>query len=155
MRKKVIWIVALLTIAGAIGYLALGGIGENLVYYWSPTELMAAGDKAYGATVRLGGQVTPGSVQWNAKQKDLRFSVTDGKTQVKVHAKAVPPQMFRDGIGIVIEGHYQRGGIFEGTRLLVKHSNEYKAPKAGKHRDVEAMMKTVVDSPGRTTSAPR
>jgi len=122
---------ALAAVVGAFGYLLYGGIGENLVYFLSPKELLAKGTAAYDVPVRLGGQVVPGSVQWNAERLELRFRVTDGAEQVSVRSKGAPPQMFRDGIGVVVEGRYRRGGEFESHNLMVKHSNEYRAPKPG------------------------
>ena len=48
-----------------------------------------------------------------------------------MHSKGAPPQMFRDGMGVVVEGKYARDGVFESSSLMVKHSNEYRAPKDG------------------------
>jgi cytochrome c-type biogenesis protein CcmE len=121
----------LIAVLGAFGYLIYGGIGENLVYFLSPKELLAKGTAAYDVPVRLGGQVVPGSVEWNADRVELRFRVTDGVAQVSVRSTGAPPQMFRDGIGVVVEGRYRRGGQFESHNLMVKHSNEYRAPKPG------------------------
>jgi cytochrome c-type biogenesis protein CcmE len=50
---------------------------------------------------------------------------------VAVHSKGAPPQMFRDGMGVVVEGRYHRDGVFQSTNLMVKHSNEYRAPEHG------------------------
>jgi cytochrome c-type biogenesis protein CcmE len=121
----------LAAVVGAFAYLLYGGIGENLVYFLSPKELLAKGTAVYDVPVRLGGQVVPGSVQWNADRLELRFRVTDGAEQVSVRSTGAPPQMFRDGIGVVVEGRYRRGGEFESHNLMVKHSNEYRAPKPG------------------------
>jgi cytochrome c-type biogenesis protein CcmE len=123
--------VALAAIVGTFAYLVYGGIGENLVYFLTPEELVARGERAYDVPVRLGGQVVPGSVQWNAEAVDLRFAITDGAKTIPVHSSGAPPQMFRDGIGVVVEGRYHRGGAFESTSVMVKHSNEYRAPKHG------------------------
>ena len=73
-------------ILGAFAYLVYGGIGENLVYFLTPEELVARGDRAYDVPVRLGGQVVPGSVVWNAEQVDLRFNISDGVKTVPVHS---------------------------------------------------------------------
>ena len=123
--------VAALAILGTFGFLIYGGIGENLVYFLTPQELFARGDKAYDVPLRLGGQVVPGSVEWNADKVDLRFKISDGVQTVAVHSSGAPPQMFRDGIGVVVEGRYNRAGVFESTSVMVKHSNEYRAPKHG------------------------
>jgi cytochrome c-type biogenesis protein CcmE len=129
--SRAIAVGALSAVLGAFGYLIYGGIGDNLVYFWSPQELLAKGADAYDKPVRLGGQVVAGSVNWDADRLELRFRVTDGKKEVSVRSKGAPPQMFRDGIGVVVEGRYRRAGEFESHNLMVKHSNEYRAPKPG------------------------
>jgi cytochrome c-type biogenesis protein CcmE len=139
-------VVGLVAILGAFGLLLWGGIGENLVYFLTPQELLARGDRMYDAPVRLGGQVVPGSVQWNADALDLRFRLTDGTKEVSVQSRGAPPQMFRDGIGVVVEGRFRRAGVFESTSLMVKHSNEYRAPAAG-HKP-EEMYKSLIREPG-------
>jgi cytochrome c-type biogenesis protein CcmE len=141
-RRKLITIVALAIAIGVLGFLAFGGIGENLVYYWSPTELIEAGDGAYGASVRLGGLVAAGSVS-RAAGSELVFAVTDGTSTVPVRSNAVPPAMFREGIGVVVEGSYDASGVFTTQRLMVKHDNEYRAPGEGDDRDLEELDKTM------------
>jgi cytochrome c-type biogenesis protein CcmE len=131
-----------LVVAGAaLAFVAFGNIGENLVYYWDPTQLVEAGDKSIGATIRLGGVVKDGTVDWNPDASELEFIVSDGAEEVAVHCSGAPPQMFREGIGVVVEGTMTKAGIFESSRLMVKHSNEYKAPEEG--ADVEDLYKTV------------
>ena len=129
--RRVGMVVAAAAILGTFAYLVYGGIGENLVYFLTPEELMERGDRAYDVPVRLGGQVVPGSVIWNAQAVDLSFRLSDGVKTVPVHSTGAPPQMFRDGIGVVVEGRYHRRGVFESTSVMVKHSNEYRAPKPG------------------------
>lgn len=142
-RRKAILALAVAAIAAIMIYLAVGGIGENLVYYWSPSELVSAGDKAYGATVRLGGLVAPGSVSRGADGLELEFAVTDGEALVPVHARAVPPAMFREGIGVVVEGSLEKDGIFETKRLMVKHDNQYQPPGEGDDRSLEELVQTM------------
>ena len=126
----------------ALGYLLFSGIDDNIVYFLTPSELLAKGTESHGRPVRLGGLVSANSVQWNADARDLRFKVTDGQKEVLVHSTGAPPQMFRDGIGVVLEGRYGSNGVFESTTVMVKHSNEYKPPKAG-HRP-EEVYKTLM-----------
>lgn len=140
-------ITAIVVLVAAFGYLMWGGVEENIVYFLTPVELVAKGDKVVDRPVRLGGQVVPGSVQWNADNLDLRFRVTDGTKEIVVHSTGAPPQMFRAGIGVVVEGKYARNGVFESKSLMVKHSNEYRAPTAGqKHPD--RLDKTLIRSSG-------
>ena len=127
--------------AAAFAVITAGGIGENLVYYWGPTELHAAGDKAVGATIRLGGQVAAGTVAYQ-EGSTLTFDVTDGRSAVKVRSQGVPPQMFREGIGVVVEGTMTPTGRFESQRLMVSHGNEYRAPGEGEKPDTRKLMET-------------
>jgi len=145
-RRLAAKIVAATIIVGAFAYLMYGGIGGNLVYFLTPGELLAKGGSAIDVPVRLGGQIVPGSVTWNAERLDLRFRVTDGSKEVAVHETGAPPQMFRPGIGVVVEGRYARDGTFEATNLMVRHSNEYRAPAPG-HSPKE-VYKSLIKEPG-------
>ena len=130
MKKK--WIIAgAAAIVAVFGWLLFGGLQKNVVFFLTPQELMAKGAESVGKPVRLGGLVKPGSVQWNAETLDLRFTVTDGTKEVLVHSTGAPPQMFRDGMGVIVEGRVGSAGVFEATGLMVKHSEEYRAPKPG------------------------
>ncbi len=133
-------------VAAAVVALAVGGIGENLVYYWGPSEVRAAGPEAVGATIRLGGKVADRSVT-RGRGSQLDFDVTDGRHAVHVRSTGVPPQMFREGIGVVVEGTMTAAGHFQARRLLVSHSNEYRAPQDGAQVDTRALMKTTADEP--------
>jgi cytochrome c-type biogenesis protein CcmE len=92
--------------------------------------------------VRLGGQVKPGSVKWNDTTLALHFTITDGTSDIAVDSKGAPPQMFRDGMGVVVEGRYRADGVFSCTSLMVKHSNEYRPPKPGEKP--QDMQKTLI-----------
>jgi cytochrome c-type biogenesis protein CcmE len=133
---------ALVVAGGAFAFIALGGLSENLVYYWGPTELRQAGDKAIGATIRLGGQVVEGSVDYDPGATSLAFEVTDKKEKVAVKSHGVPPQMFREKIGVIVEGTLTREGHFESSRLMVSHGNEYRAPKGDEKVDAKKLMET-------------
>jgi cytochrome c-type biogenesis protein CcmE len=141
-RRTKWFALAALGVAG-LAFLAvtLGGIGQNLVYYWGPAELRAAGGRAVGATIRLGGQVAVGSVKFGDGPSALEFDVTDGKALVHVRSAGVPPQLFRDRIGVVVEGTMTRDGTFAGHRLMVSHDNKYRAP-ADRDVDIKALMRS-------------
>ena len=126
------WVIAgAVVIIAAFGWLLFGGLEKNVVFFLTPQELLAKGTEGVGVPVRLGGQVKPGSVKWDPHNLDLRFTVTDGAKEVPVRSTGAPPQMFRDGMGVIVEGRVGRAGTFEATGLMVKHSNEYRAPKPG------------------------
>ncbi|HZX97753.1 MAG TPA: cytochrome c maturation protein CcmE [Myxococcales bacterium] len=142
-RRRTRWFAAaaLAAAGSAVLAIAVSGIGNNLVYYWGPKELRAAGSKAMGATIRLGGQVATGSVKPSDGLSSLEFDVTDGSALVHVVSRGVPPQLFRDRIGVVVEGTLTTAGIFESRRLMVSHDNSYRAP-ADKDVDIRALMQS-------------
>jgi len=137
---------ALLVAAIAFIVIAAGGINKNLVYYWTPSDLFANGDKAYGATIRLGGMVAPGSIRNHAGVSGVEFDVKDAGRIVHVKSNGVPPQMFRENVGVVVEGTMTRGGYFQCNRLMVSHNNQYRPPKGG-----HAMTKEELQRLMRTT----
>ena len=145
-RKTRLFMVAAFAVAAvAFIVIAWGGINKNLVYYWTPTDLHAAGDKAYGATIRLGGMVSAGSIKNRTGASGLEFDVHDAAGMVHVKSMGVPPQMFRENIGVVVEGTMTKGGYFQCNRLMVSHNNEYKAPKGGHpidKKELEKLMRT-------------
>src|SRR5260370_16080759 len=101
-KTRLFMIGAFLVAAVAFVVISAGGINKNLVYYWTPTDLHAAGDKAYGATIRLGGMVTVGSIKNRSGVSGLEFDVHDAGGIVHVKSMGVPPQMFRENIGVVV-----------------------------------------------------
>jgi cytochrome c-type biogenesis protein CcmE len=141
-RTRWFAVAALAVAAAAFAVITVGGIGENLVYYWGPTELHRAGDKAIGASIRLGGQVVKDSIKVGDGASSLEFDVADATSAVHVRSSGVPPQMFREGIGVVVEGTMTRAGHFESRRLMVSHGNEYRAPGDPAKADVKQLMRS-------------
>lgn len=122
-------LLGVVVVAAVIGYLALSSVGNALVYYWTPTELLDRGNAAIGETVRLGGLVEVGSIAGEAP--NLRFVLTDGTNEIIVHASSAPTSSFREGIGAVVEGTLGADGVFEASQVIVKHDENYVAPSEG------------------------
>ena len=145
-RKTRLFMLGAFVVAGiAFAVIAASGINSNLVYYWTPSDLVANGSKAYGATIRLGGMVAPNSIH-KLGGSSVEFIVHDGKARVPVKTSTVPPQMFRENIGVVVEGTMVRGagnGYFQSTRLMVSHNNEYKTPDAAHPVDEKQLRKMI------------
>ena len=144
-RTRLFMLGAFIVAVVAFAVIAASGINQNLIYYWTPADLHKAGDKAYGATIRLGGMVAPGSIKTQTGSSAVEFDVKDASDVVHVKSSGAPPQMFRENIGVVVEGTMVRPGYFKSDRLMVSHNNEYKAPKAGHpvdKKELEQMMKS-------------
>jgi len=148
MRRKtrLFMVAAFAVAAAAFAVIAASGINRNLVYYWTPTDLLASGQKAYGADIRLGGMVAKGSIR-KLGGSAVEFDVKDATHVVHVKSSSVPPQMFRENIGVVVEGTMVGGGYFESSRLMVSHNNQYKANEKTMHptdkKALEQMMKSI------------
>ena len=127
-RPRIATVVGLALVVTA--FLALVGISltSALVYYVTPTELVAAPPSG---SVRLYGIVEPGSVSWDAATKTLSFTLTDGTTNVTVSSRALPTALFRDGIGVVLSGRLSGPTAFAADEILVKHSEVYEPLKPG------------------------
>lgn len=140
MNKRVTLAIGVLVVVLIFGYFAFGGLGRSLVYFWTPTELLAEGDAAYGTSVRLGGMVVPGSVSWDPATRELKFKLADDGGMIDVYNAGIPPQMFleaadrKEPIGAVVEGTLGREGVFRATNLMVRHSEEYRAPQHGEDK---------------------
>ena len=132
MKKNKLWMLAgLIAIAGAMFALAAGGLSDNMVFFLTPTELQARTPDVYGSQIRLGGQVKPSSVDWNADTGELRFVIMEEGVEIAVESTGAPPAMFGDGMGVVVEGVYHDDDVFRSTNVMVKHSNEYAPPHDG------------------------
>lgn len=118
-------VIGVAVIVGTLGYLVEAGIGANLVYFVTPTELFARQDPATGQPLRLSGTVEPGSVDWDADDLRLTFRLSDDAHAIPVESTGAPPHMFQDGIQVIVEGHLDAKGVFQANNLMVKHSNEY------------------------------
>ena len=122
-------LVLVAVVLAVVAYLAFSNIGSALVYYVTPSELLARGSTAIGETVRLGGQVKAGSI--SGDPTDLTFVLTDPDAEITVHSIAAPTRSFREGSGAVVEGRLGPAGVFEATRVIVKHDENYQAPEPG------------------------
>ncbi len=129
MKPK--YIIGLVVVAGALIYLIFGGLGQNLVYFITPSEYFQQADRYQNRQVRLGGLVKEGSLNYNPQTLELRFMVTDGVKDIPIMSSgSTPPALFGENRGVVVEGKFQ-GEAFVSQNLLVKHSETYQAPKEG------------------------
>ncbi|MGI8537352.1 MAG: cytochrome c maturation protein CcmE [Mycobacteriales bacterium] len=128
--RRVPWRLLLLAVItlGAVGLLAGAGLQGNVVYYKTTSELVA--DPAlHGQRLRLGGLVLPSSVQFDGA--GVSFVLSDGVQDVPVVNTGQPRGVFQEGQGALVEGVWDADGVFRSDLLLVKHSNEYRAPESG------------------------
>lgn len=115
-------------VAGATALL-LNAFSENLVYFYTPTEV-AQGTAPPERKFRVGGLVEDGSVEHADESLKVRFAVTDRAHAVPVVYEGVLPDLFREGQGIVADGRLNAAGVFVADRVLAKHDENYMPPEA-------------------------
>jgi cytochrome c-type biogenesis protein CcmE len=103
--------------------LILTGLRDQIVFFRSPTEVMAGMVKP-GEAFRLGGLVEKGSVQREPNQW-VRFRVTDGPNTIAVTYQGLLPDLFREGQGVVAEGRLDAAGGFTASTVLARHDENY------------------------------
>lgn len=132
MRRYRLLALALLGVAAVLlGVLFVGNINGNLVYFLTPQEALAQrADYDDGRRFQIGGLVAEDSVE--SGDDGLRFLVVSGTgpgaAAVPVSYEGSPAQLFRPGIGVVLEGSWN-GDTFDADTMIVKHDEEYRAPK--------------------------
>lgn len=131
-RTRLRLALVIVVVLAGVGVLAVSGLGESLVFYRSPTEL-ATDPALVGQRVRVGGEVAPGSVREDPD--GVSFTLSDGTTDLPVVYRGTVPGVFQAGEGALVEGVLGADGVFRGERLMVKHSEDYRAPdRAGAGR---------------------
>lgn len=118
-----------------IGILCLGvGVGivlsvfkENLVFFYSPSEIQA--EKVGQKLIRVGGLVKKGSIVQEEKGLVTRFVITDMQKDLSIRYKGVLPALFREEQGMVAKGRLQSDGVFAAEELLAKHDENYMPPE--------------------------
>lgn len=122
-KRKRLYIVGLaLLCMGAAAALVLTAFEDNIVFFYSPSDLTEK-SVAVGRTVRIGGLVAENSVEKN--DATVTFTVTDLNQSVRVAYTGILPDLFREGQGVVAEGKIGADGLFTATEVLAKHDENY------------------------------
>ncbi len=145
-NKKIAVLISILLIAGSLGYLAFGNFGENIVYFVTPSEVKAFSPESFTKKVRVGGMVVKGTVKTQAEPVGLTFELTDGTSTIPVRFQGIPPDLFKEGQGAVVEGQWIDGRTFHSTMIMAKHSEDYmpmEMKRAGVELPKKDFMKTL------------
>jgi cytochrome c-type biogenesis protein CcmE len=126
-HKRIAAIVIGVVALGSVTALVLMAFQENLVFFFTPTEV-AANKAPQGRTFRIGGMVEKGSVK--REGVDVRFVVTDTAKTLPVVYKGPLPDLFREGKGVVAQGQLGADGVFRASEVLAKHDENYMPPEA-------------------------
>ena len=140
MKRSRRFIIGGLIILAALSYLMYGSMQEALVYFKTPSELKANEGASKGKSLRIGGMVLAGSLEKNLKELTYRFHISDGVESIQVFFRGVPPDLFSEGKGAVVEGRLGEDGVFQATTIMAKHSEEYSPPKEGEHAEARSFV---------------
>ena len=125
-KRRLAFAAALLTVGAALAAVIVYGLGENVMYFRSPSDV-AEKQVNQGVAFVLGGMVEKGSVQ-HGTGAEVRFRVTDGKSTVPADFNGVLPALFREGQGVVATGAMDAKGTFIASEVLAKHDEKYMPP---------------------------
>ena len=148
-HKRIAFILVGLAGLGVAAYLVANAFRNNLVFFFSPTQI-AAKEAPINRTFRVGGLVQEGSLKRDSDGLTVRFIVTDTAANVPVVYKGILPDLFKEGRGCVAQGKIGSDGVFQADQVLAKHDENYMPPEAGQAIDkakiAREAAKTVVDN---------
>jgi len=127
-RKRLLAVVAILVGVAAAAALATLAFEENLLYFYSPSQVLA-GEVPSGRTFRIGGLVTPGSLRRTEGTLEIHFVVTDNKDSIPVRYTGLLPDLFSEGRGVIAHGRLAESGEFVANEVLAKHDENYMPPE--------------------------
>ena len=132
MKKNRRFLIGGIIILAALSYMIYGGMQEAIVYFVTPSELKANERSSADKFLRMGGMVVKGSLNKNLNTLTYRFDLTDGTATFPVFFKGVPPDLFTEGKGAVVEGRIGTDGVFQATTIMAKHAEDYSPHADGK-----------------------
>ena len=121
-QKRFTVIFGALALLGIAVALVLTALSDQVTFFRTPSELLAAPEENSGR-VRLGGLVETGSVK--KEQSDVEFAIEDAHDRVLVRYTGILPDLFREGQGVIAEGTLQADGTFAADTVLAKHDENY------------------------------
>jgi cytochrome c-type biogenesis protein CcmE len=144
-RRKKLGIILFIAagLGTAIG-LSLYALSNNIDLFFTPTQV-AAGEVTPGQRIRVGGMVKEGSVEHNQEVLEVSFIATDYNHDVHILYAGILPDLFREGQGIVAEGSMRVDGVFQASRVLAKHDENY----------MSVEVKAALDAAGQVPGMPQ
>jgi cytochrome c-type biogenesis protein CcmE len=128
-HKRIAIIAASLAALGIAAALVLNAFQSNLVFFFSPSQVMA-NEAPRGKPFRIGGLVETGSLKRENDGLTVSFRVTDTAQTITVAYTGILPDLFKEGKGVVAQGRIRPDGMFEATEVLAKHDENYMPPDA-------------------------
>ena len=130
VKSRIFFLSFAFFIIGLIIFIILKSLEENVVYFFSPTEIYNNSDISLNKKVRVGGLVKEGSI--NQEKTTINFIITDLKNEIIVSYNGLVPNLFSEGKGVVAEGKLNDKKYFIADKILAKHDENYMPPEVSK-----------------------
>ena len=130
-RKRAALLIILISITAASIYLILWALRDNIVFFYSPTEIfqkVRSGEINDQSFLRLGGMVKESSVL-RSTDGSIVFTITDFRSDIEVYYLGIVPDLFREGQGVIAEGRIKENFLFNASSILAKHDENYMPPE--------------------------
>ena len=133
VKSRMIFLMFLLLSATAIIFFILKSLEENVVYFFSPTEIYNKPNISFNKKIRIGGLVKENSL--SRSQKSIKFVITDLKNEIIVTYVGLIPNLFSEGKGVIAEGQIKDKKYFIADKILAKHDENYMPPEVSEALD--------------------
>tara|TARA_B100000686_G_C16768892_1_gene963709 strand:+ start:1751 stop:2176 length:426 start_codon:yes stop_codon:yes gene_type:complete len=130
VKSRIVFLVLLVSLAIIIILFIFKSLEENIVYFFSPTEIYNKTNISFNETIRIGGLVKENSV--SRDQESIKFIITDLKNEIIVVYNGSVPNLFSEGKGVLAEGQLKDKKFFIADKILAKHDENYMPPEVAK-----------------------
>ena len=130
VRSRIFFLVLIIVTSVVIIFVILRSLEENVVYFFSPTEIYDNADISFDKKIRVGGLVKINSI--TKENSSINFIITDLKNEIIVSYKGLVPNLFSEGKGVVAEGKLKDKKYFVADKILAKHDENYMPPEVYK-----------------------
>ena len=130
VKSRIFFLSVLVILAALVIFVILRSLEENVVYFFSPTEIYNKANITFDKKIRIGGLVKKNSVSKN--NTSVNFIITDFKKEISVSYNGIVPNLFSEGKGVVAEGKLKDKKYFIADKILAKHDENYMPPEVSK-----------------------
>ena len=130
VKSRIFFLSVLVILAALVIFVILRSLEENVVYFFSPTEIYNKANISFDKQIRIGGLVKKNSVSKN--DISINFIITDLKKEIVVSYNGIVPNLFSEGKGVVAEGKLKDKKYLVADKILAKHDENYMPPEVSK-----------------------
>ena len=130
VKSRIFFLAVSLISVAIVLFIVLRSLEENVVYFFSPSEIYNKTDISFDKKIRIGGLVKTNSI--NKNETSINFIITDLKKEILVSYNGLVPNLFSEGKGVVAEGKLKDKKYFVADKILAKHDENYMPPEVNK-----------------------